>query len=109
MRHHELAADYDSLQINIRGTMKDLQAALDLQVLGVCCGSGLNQLDFALVRYQQASPHATLYLELIQVSTFDNVALQMLTKNSAARYLLHLLSGTIFSPPFAKQSANRRQ
>jgi hypothetical protein len=109
MRRHESAADYDSRQINMRGTMKILQTALDLQVLGVCCGSGLNQLDFALVRYRQASPHAALYLELVQVSTIDTVALQSLIKNSAARYLLHLLSRTIFSPFFAKQSENHRQ
>jgi hypothetical protein len=55
--------------------MRNLRSALDLRVLGVCCGSGLNQLDFALARYLQASPSATLYLELIQVSAVHTVAL----------------------------------
>jgi hypothetical protein len=48
---------------------------LDLRVLGVCCGSGLNQLNFALVRYRQSSPDATLRLELVQVSAVDTVLL----------------------------------
>jgi hypothetical protein len=109
MRRHESAADYDNRQTDIRETMNSPQAALDLQVLGVCCRSGLNQLDFALVRYRQASPHATLYLECIRVSVFDKSTLQTLMKNSAARYLLHLQSGIIFSRSFAKQSAYHPQ
>jgi hypothetical protein len=55
--------------------MKKLRVALDLQVLGVCCGSGLNQLDFALVQYRQASPDAALRLELAKVGTVDIVLL----------------------------------
>lgn len=82
-----------------------MRSALDLRILGVCCGSGLNELDFALVRYLQASPSATLYLELIQVSAVRTVALQMLTKDSAVRYLLHLLFETTSLLPSAKLSA----
>jgi hypothetical protein len=50
--------------------MKGLENALDVQVLGVYCGGGMNQLDFALVRYNQASPHTALCLELLQVCAF---------------------------------------
>jgi hypothetical protein len=55
--------------------MNILQGALDIRVLGACCGSGLDQLDFALVRYRQASPDAALCLELIQVGAVDIVVL----------------------------------
>jgi hypothetical protein len=75
MHRSDSATDCDSLQADMRKTMKDPNNALDLRVLGVCCGSGLNQLDFALVRYLQASPSDTLYLEFIQVSTVHTVAL----------------------------------
>jgi hypothetical protein len=75
MRRSDLATDHDSLRAQPRETMRNLRSALDLRVLGVCCGSGLNQLDFALARYLQASPSATLYLELIQVSAVHTVAL----------------------------------
>lgn len=102
MRRNDSATDHGSLQVHTRETMK---SALDLRILGVCCGSGLNQLDFALVRYLQASPSATLYLELIQVSVVHTVALQMLTNDSAVRYLPHLLFETTSSLPSAKLSA----
>jgi hypothetical protein len=40
---------------------------LDLRVLGVCIGSGLDELDLAFVRYVQDTPHTPLYMEVLQV------------------------------------------
>ncbi|KAH7085367.1 Anhydro-N-acetylmuramic acid kinase [Paraphoma chrysanthemicola] len=39
---------------------------LDLRVLGVRSGSGLNELNFALVRYRQGSPNTHLCVELLK-------------------------------------------
>ena len=74
MHRNDSVTDYDSLNTDMRETMS-FQSALDLRVLGACCGSGLNQLNFALVRYRQSSPDATLRLELVQVSAVDAVLL----------------------------------
>jgi hypothetical protein len=74
MHRNDSVTDYDSLNTDMRETMS-FQSALDLRVLGACCGSGLNQLNFALVRYRQSSPDATLRLELVQVSAVDTILL----------------------------------
>jgi hypothetical protein len=39
----------------------------DFCVLGICCGNGLNQLNFALVRYRPHSPNASLRAKLLKV------------------------------------------
>ncbi|KAI2483309.1 hypothetical protein Ptr902_05626 [Pyrenophora tritici-repentis] len=57
---------YTSPQSNTKRTRESIRDALDIHVLGVCSGSGLIQLDCALVRYRQASPRAALRLELVQ-------------------------------------------
>ncbi|KAG9192336.1 hypothetical protein G6011_11070 [Alternaria panax] len=86
--------------------MKNLQGALDLQVLGAYCGSGLNQLDFALVRYRQASPDAALCLEIVQsgsVPTSPPIRNHILTslreveRKSSAVTRLNTLLGYLFS------------
>jgi hypothetical protein len=41
--------------------------SLGLDVLGVCCSSALNKLDFALVRYRQHFSNGPLHVELLQV------------------------------------------
>ena len=43
---------------------------LDLRVLGVRSGSGLNDLDLALVRYRQDSPNSALCVDLLKVCLF---------------------------------------
>jgi hypothetical protein len=45
------------------------RSGLDLYVLGICSGSGLDQLDLALLRYRQDAPNAPLRVELLQVCT----------------------------------------
>ncbi|KAF1843861.1 uncharacterized protein K460DRAFT_378909 [Cucurbitaria berberidis CBS 394.84] len=42
------------------------QHALDLRILGVCGGSGLNELNYALVHYRQDAPNAPLRVEMLQ-------------------------------------------
>jgi len=83
-----------------------MKSALDLRILGVCCGSGLNQLDFALVRYLQASPSATLYLEVIQCGSLPTsppvrnhilTSIREVERNSSLATRLNALLGYLFS------------
>ena len=67
MRCNDSAMDGVVQYPNRIGHTKSVQDALDVKVLGVCSGSGLNQLDVALIRYRQASPGAPLCLEILQV------------------------------------------
>ena len=50
-----------------RGKERSAKHALDLKVLGVCSGSGLDKFDHALVHYSQDAPNAPLRVELLQV------------------------------------------
>lgn len=52
---------------------------LDLTILGVSSGSGLNGLDYALVRYHQKAPAAPLQVELLQVSLTIFIHVLLLT------------------------------
>ncbi|KAF2827626.1 hypothetical protein CC86DRAFT_369716 [Ophiobolus disseminans] len=45
--------------------------SLDLRVLGVRTTSGLNKLDFVLVRYRQASPGSSLCIDLLKHSKVE--------------------------------------
>ncbi|KAJ4365683.1 hypothetical protein N0V83_008303 [Neocucurbitaria cava] len=47
---------------------RSVKHPLDLRVLGVSGGSGLNGLDYALVHYHQNAPTAPLQVELLQYS-----------------------------------------
>jgi len=60
-----------------------VRGSLDLRVLGVRTASGLNQLDFALVRYRQESPTASLCIDLLKVRVFAYVYPSLLTKPPA--------------------------
>ncbi len=40
---------------------------LDLLILGITSGTAMDDIDFALCRFTQASPEAPLELEIIQV------------------------------------------
>ena len=42
-------------------------SALNILVLGVCSGTAMDEIDFALCRFTQEIPEAPLYLELVQV------------------------------------------
>jgi hypothetical protein len=86
-----------------------LQDTLDVRVLGVCSGSGLNQLNFAFVRYRQDSPNAALRLELLRVRATGTAIPALLMKNSTARCLLPSKIETISLQPFARSSASLRQ
>ena len=48
---------------------KNTKDGLDLLVLGVYIGGGLDDLDCALVRYRQVAPNAPLRIEVIEVCT----------------------------------------
>ncbi|RAR07228.1 c6 zinc finger-like protein [Stemphylium lycopersici] len=70
MRPNDSATDHGKLLPNAKGAMCSLQDTLNIQALGVCSGSGLTQLDCALVNYWQASPHAALCLKVVKVRTW---------------------------------------
>jgi hypothetical protein len=40
---------------------------LNLLILGVCSGTAMDDIDFALCRFTQEAPEAALHLELVQV------------------------------------------
>jgi hypothetical protein len=109
MRRSDSATDVDVPYLSGKENLRSSRDALDVRVLGVCNGSGLNQLDFALVRYRQASPHTALCLELLKVRAVVTATSSILTKISLAPYLLHNHFVTISSPPFARSSASPRR
>ncbi|KAF1838027.1 hypothetical protein BDW02DRAFT_565538 [Decorospora gaudefroyi] len=86
--------------------MRSLRNALDVTVLGVCCGSGLNQLDCALVRYRQAYPDAALCLQLLQSGSVPTpsplqnhilTSLREVHRNPAEETRLNCLLGYMFA------------
>jgi hypothetical protein len=60
----------DTQDVLSRRKSGDLGAtdALDLTVLGVCVGSGLTEIDCALLRFSQKVPNAPLRVCLLQAS-----------------------------------------
>jgi hypothetical protein len=40
---------------------------LNLLILGLCSGTAMDDIDFALCRFTQEAPESALYLELVQV------------------------------------------
>jgi hypothetical protein len=44
------------------------QPGLDLLILGMASGTAMDDIDFALCRFTQESPEATLYLDVVKVS-----------------------------------------
>jgi hypothetical protein len=109
MRRSDSAMDMDVPKPSGKGNVKSFKDALDVRVLGVCSGSGLNQLDFALVRYRQASPHTALCLEHLQVCAAVATMPALLIQNSLAPYLLPNHFVTISSTLFARSSASLRR
>jgi hypothetical protein len=68
MRRTDSAMDTSELsRASIIQHERIVKDALDLRVLSVRSGSGLNALNFALVRYRQDSPDAPLRVELLKV------------------------------------------
>lgn len=65
----------EALQANINGDSKSSSSpspppespGLDLLILGITSGTAMDDIDFALCRFTQASPEASLHLEIIQV------------------------------------------
>lgn len=65
----------EALQANISsdskssssGTPPPEYTGLDLLVLGITSGTAMDDIDFALCRFTQASPEAPLHLDIIQV------------------------------------------
>jgi hypothetical protein len=53
-----------------RQTRDSLEASdgLSIVVLGVCVGSGLTEVDCALLRFSRKAPNTTLHISLLQVS-----------------------------------------
>ena len=53
-------------------TQSSLEASdsLNIVVLGVCVGSGLTEVDCALLRFSQKAPNTTLRVSLLQVSVY---------------------------------------
>ena len=65
----------EALQANTNGDSKSSSSespppdyrGLDLLILGITSGTAMDDIDFALCRFTQASPEAPLHLEIIQV------------------------------------------
>ncbi|KAH7378845.1 hypothetical protein BKA66DRAFT_532770 [Pyrenochaeta sp. MPI-SDFR-AT-0127] len=72
---------------------------LDLRVLGVSSDSGLNKLDCSLLRYRQASPNASLCMEMLQVS---NLPVPPPTQTPILNLLRELQSGPAVIPRLNK-------
>lgn len=72
------AADTDSSSSMGSGSRRSSrdeedEEGLDLLVLGITSGTAMDDIDFALCRFIQATPEAPLLLDIIQVgSTFFN-------------------------------------
>ncbi|CAO2656289.1 Nn.00g050920.m01.CDS01 [Neocucurbitaria sp. VM-36] len=54
------------------------KGALDLRVLGIRTGSGLNELDYALVHYRQDTPNVPLQVEVLK---FCEIPIPSVTRN----------------------------
>jgi hypothetical protein len=68
MRRTDSAMDTSELsRASIIQHERIVKDGLDLRVLSVRSGSGLNELNFAFVRYRQYSPDAPLRVELLKV------------------------------------------
>ena len=68
MRREDLAIDDRDVSPNQGKSGQPAENTLDTTVLGVCTGTGLGYLDYALVRFRQSSPSDSLRVELQQVS-----------------------------------------
>jgi len=71
----------EALQAKVNGNASDgsiprshstekKHAGLNLLILGVCSGTAMNEIDFALCRFTQDTPEAALCLDIIQVRAF---------------------------------------
>jgi hypothetical protein len=68
MRRHDSAMNTSGLSSGHKDQREHkVINSLGLDVLGVCCSSALNKLDFALVRYRQHFSNGPLHVELLQV------------------------------------------
>ncbi|KZM25082.1 ATP binding [Ascochyta rabiei] len=66
MRREDSATDDRSVFPQQRGTEEFMRASPDLTVLGICTGSGLSHLNFALVHFGQNNPSAPLHMQVEQ-------------------------------------------
>lgn len=72
----------EALQANINDDQKSFssisappeQSGLDLLILGITSGTAMDDIDFALCRFTQASPEASLHLDIIQVQALSSLA-----------------------------------
>jgi hypothetical protein len=67
VRRNDSPMDTNVLEAWDSREKRDHRQPLDLRVLGMRCGSGLNKFDVTLVRYHQDTPDAPLCLELLEV------------------------------------------
>lgn len=75
MRRSDSAMDTTKLpSVHTKGGTDNPPNALDICVLGVCTGNGLNELDFALLRYHQDAPDAQLRVDLIKVRMTGSIS-----------------------------------
>ena len=68
MRREDLAIDDRDVSPSQGKSGRPTETTLNTTVLGVCTGTGLGYLDYALVRFCQSSPSDSLRVELQQVS-----------------------------------------
>jgi hypothetical protein len=106
MRRYDSVTDGNGLPTNHTNPgARGFQNALDVKVLGVCSGSGLDQIDCALVQYHQASPNTALCLEVLTVRTIVTDHSISLIWHSMALSLLPLKFTIISSLRFVMPSA----
>jgi hypothetical protein len=70
MRRKNLAIDNRDVSPGQGKSGRSTEDTLDTTVLGVCTGTGLGYLDYALVRFSQSSPSDSLRVKLQQVSSY---------------------------------------
>ncbi len=66
--HAQMSIPLNSSNVFIGGSGRsDRSDDLDLTVLGITSGMDMNEIDFALCRFTQASPETPLHLDILQV------------------------------------------
>lgn len=106
----------EALQANINGDSKPFGSVspppelsgLNLLILGITSGTAMDDIDFALCRFTQASPEASLHLDIIQVQALSSLAMEnQLIPYSTILWLCHPKYEPTFSPCYERTPPHR--